>query len=216
MYSNEMWKCVPGYNGFYEVSSMGRVRKVVDLEKEGDDRYEYLRISQSKSDTTHCNSSKYCYVNFGGKTFGIHRLVAEVFLPNPNNKRVVNHIDGNKGNNMLSNLEWATQAENGEHAVSLGIHSASKIVRCIDDGLLFSSFLSASAYYMIPAIVIQQCCKDNVTCFGKEFKQLTFDEVAEGEEMLYIAGSKLHELSRCCKSPEEVRNHFTRTLKETI
>ena len=51
----------------------------------------------------------------------IHRLVAEAFIPNPHNKATVNHIDGNKMNNCVSNLEWATQSENNYHSYQIGL-----------------------------------------------------------------------------------------------
>jgi hypothetical protein len=63
----------------------------------------------------------YPRLTVNGKHFYIHRLVATLFVPNPDNKPCVNHIDGNKCNNHYSNLEWLTQAENNRHAIDTGL-----------------------------------------------------------------------------------------------
>lgn len=68
------------------------------------------------------------YANTMSKKLYVHRLLATAYLPNPENKRTVNHKDGNKTNNVLSNLEWSTDAENIQHAYDMGLnHSPSKV-----------------------------------------------------------------------------------------
>ena len=68
------------------------------------------------------NGKGYLRVSIGGKLQFVHRLVAEKYIPNPENKSQVNHIDGNKLNNSVDNLEWVTNLENRRHAVENDLH----------------------------------------------------------------------------------------------
>lgn len=70
---------------------------------------------------TRLNSAGYESVNIGNRTWLVHRLLAISFIPNPLNLPWVNHKDGNKLNNELSNLEWSTKSENAQHAIMLGL-----------------------------------------------------------------------------------------------
>lgn len=99
----EVWKDIEGYEGLYQVSNLGRVKRVTTgrILKSGKDKKGYLKVVLCK------NNIK------SAKT--IHRLVAQAFIPNNENKPEVNHIDENKTNNMVSNLEWMTAKENSNH-----------------------------------------------------------------------------------------------------
>jgi hypothetical protein len=109
MISSVIWKDVEGYEGLYLVSNDGRVRGTKS-KKELKYNYTYNGYRRVK-----------LYRDAKGKTFMVHRLVANAFIANPQNKAQVNHKDGNKQNNTVGNLEWVTQAENLVHAVKLGL-----------------------------------------------------------------------------------------------
>lgn len=114
----EQWKEIKGNRETYEISSLGNIRT---KDREG------ARSHHVKGHilTQHDNSNGYlrCDINIDGKTKShlIHRLVAEKFIPNPDNKPFVNHIDGNKHNNSVNNLEWCTRSENERHAWKTGL-----------------------------------------------------------------------------------------------
>jgi len=82
-----------------------------------------IKTNTEKACTVYKVGYRYCDLSHKGKItkIAIHRLVALAFIPNPENKRVVNHIDGNKLNNTLTNLEWCTDAENIQHGYDTGL-----------------------------------------------------------------------------------------------
>jgi hypothetical protein len=118
----EMWKRVEGFNR-YEVSTEGRLRggKQKDyIHKGGKDKDGYIQV------ILRCDV-KGIYAR-DRSTKRLHRLIAEAFIPNPDNKKEVNHIDGNKLNNRISNLEWVTTKENIRHAHKIGLfHKANTL-----------------------------------------------------------------------------------------
>ena len=108
---NEIWKDVIGYEGLYQVSNMGRVKSL------NFNREQILRASPNPKGYLHLSLSK----NNRKRTWRVNIIVEKAFIPNPENKPTVNHLNGNKIDNRVENLAWATNAENTEHAVKTGL-----------------------------------------------------------------------------------------------
>lgn len=112
---NEIWKELPILKGCYLVSNLGRIKSIP---RNGTVKYERIIISK-------LNNCGYVIVNLRikgfKKTFYVHRLVAEAFIENNFNKEQINHIDGDKCNNNIFNLEWCTPSENINHAKKNGL-----------------------------------------------------------------------------------------------
>lgn len=122
----EVWKDIEEFDNRYQVSNLGRVRSLYNnkqvMRKEPyilkiiEDRYGYNRVSITLYRKNHLKS--------------IHRLVANCFLEKIENKDQVNHIDGNKKNNSIENLEWCNHLENMQHASLLGLIKGLKGEKC--------------------------------------------------------------------------------------
>lgn len=118
----EIWKDIEEFKGLYQVSNLGRVRSIDRLITYrtgtkrltkgtiltiGQNKLGYQQVSLSKNDKMYSRR--------------VHRLVANAFIKNTKNYKEVNHIDGNKKNNKVENLEWCNRSQNMQHAVRLGL-----------------------------------------------------------------------------------------------
>ena len=105
--TKEVWKTIPGIDEIFTVSNLGRVKKYGELKNKTPDKDGYPRVSV-------------------GKTMRVHRLVALAFIPNPENKKTINHIDGNKDCNCTCNLEWSSMREQNLHSYRTGLRSTNR------------------------------------------------------------------------------------------
>lgn len=170
----EIWKDISGYEGLYQVSNLGRVRSF--------DRY--VRNGTSNRNIKRGKILKPCVTRDGylqlnlikdkkKKVSTIHRLVAKAFIENPENKPCVNHIDGNKQNNNVTNLEWVTYSENTIHAMKIGLKTDPKgrnhYKRAVNQYTLDGKFIrrwesikAVQDKWNLKSIKISSCCRGRI------------------------------------------------------
>lgn len=149
-----MWKDIEGFEGVYQVSEAGEVRSL-DRDVLCADGVIYHRRGKIMKQTVNVGRGNandrrgYCVVNLRkpgfARVYQVHILVAKAFIPNPQNLPTVNHIDGNKRNNHVTNLEWATFAENNTHALRHHLRSprGNQIAQYAADGTFVACYPSA-------------------------------------------------------------------------
>ena len=125
----EIWKPIKGYEGLYEISNYGQVKS---NKREGTKGLLMKPLVVPLNDYYKVKLCK----NGKERKYSIHRLVAETFVPNPNDKPQVNHKNGNKHDNYFENLEWVTCSENLHHAYRTGLRKTRKVVQILDDKII--------------------------------------------------------------------------------
>ena len=166
----EIWQPIPNTKNLYEASSLGNIRSLHN------GKIKILRLCK--------NSRGYLTVYILGKVFNVHRLILKTFKPNTNEKElVVNHIDGNKTNNNLNNLEWCTQKYNILHSKKMGRHHVfsdfereksknkrlnliRKKVLCIETNEIFESISAAAKAKNTYVQSICHCCNKKLNSAG--------------------------------------------------
>lgn len=161
----EVWKDIKGFEGLYQISNYGNIKSLErTFEYKGKNQFgEFKTIKKYKEKIIKqsINGSGYYQVclhkNCKKKNMLVHRLIAEAFIPNPDNKPTINHIDGNTLNNSLDNLEWATMLEQQIHRVYYLGHKSVISDKCREkqiqlhkrkvirsDGIIFDSIKEAA------------------------------------------------------------------------
>ena len=172
---DEVWKDIPGYEGLYQVSNLGRVRsfgRTVMRNTRWGTQHPYhiagrvLKILHSQADYTYVH----LFDEDGTPTnHKVHRLVAQAFVPNPKHLDEVNHIDEDKDNNRADNLEWITHIDNCNHGTRnerVAKH-AKQVEQLTLDGqhvAYYQSAAEAGRQTGIPHSAIYKCCNHGDIC----------------------------------------------------
>ena len=121
MNKTEEWRDIKGYEGIYQVSNLGRVKSLKGWNgKKYISREKILKVSKQEISKTYCRYKVDLIKDGERKNLKVHRLVAEAFIPNPNNYKEVNHKDSNPLNNCVCNLEWCDHKYNIKHSIDEG------------------------------------------------------------------------------------------------
>lgn len=172
----ENWKPVVGYEGYYEVSDLGRVRSVDGIRKSGI-RFNDHIMHKGRILKQNLKKSGYYTVDLSKdnviKTISVHRIVAMAFLPKPVGCDVVNHINCNKKDNRVCNLEWCTAEYNRKHAKDNNRYYSTrkKAVRCKQTQMEFESSYKAAEWlnetvFKNTRQVSNMACKIRSACLG--------------------------------------------------
>lgn len=174
----EIWKEIPDYSGYYAVSNLGRLKRLARAAGIGQGNYarpERIIHPHKIVGKSYLQAG----LTVGGKTrfVAMHRLVGQAFVPNPENKPYINHIDGNGANNAADNLEWVTNSENKLHAcyeLGVGVEPVVAYDKFTgEERLRFPSITKASEWLMSTGLSrdttclsgVVKCCKKKVPSY---------------------------------------------------
>ena len=157
----ERWADIKGFEGLYQISNKGRVKRENKILKLCHNNYGYLHLSLCKENHA--------------KTILVHTLVAKAFIDNPYNYKQINHIDGNKENNSVSNLEWCSQKTNNRHAIKMGLRKARKI-EMLHNGeriMVFENRMEIDTYFgrkLYQDLISRACNGKRKSAYGYQWR----------------------------------------------
>lgn len=162
----EIWKPVVGFEGLFEISNTGKVKRLSRRVNGGHNQETTGRVLKEKIMKPYLYPNGYLAFKIGGKHLSLHRILAEAFIPNPDNKPEVDHIDRNPLNNNLSNLRWSDRVEqNNNRDLSNMVERYSKPVLQYKNGVLvkeWSSIAEAKRNGFADSCICK-CCKGERT-----------------------------------------------------
>lgn len=185
MIMKEIWKDISNFEGMYQVSNKGRVRRLAH--QDAYKRYDTPKIcvrNVKEKILKPAITSDYFEVNLFAKGMSkykrIHRIVAETFIPNPDSLPQVNHIDGDKFNNCVENLEWCTSQSNVRHSMATGlrknpekgVYRGPVRLECIQTQKKYNSIKEASDDLSVSYHYLSECIYKNKSCHGYNFKRI--------------------------------------------
>lgn len=175
----EEWRDIPGYEGLYQASSKGQIRTVegkTTFTARHGERHWKSRIMKGRGDNYATGKRVGLWKDGKCKEFLVSRLVALTFLGTPPDKYTVNHIDGNRMNNAIDNLEWLSRADNIRHGFETGLYSSTqnKVLLINEQTMIeFPSMSEASRFLNRANGYVSDCVarnKDAISSDGKIYK----------------------------------------------
>lgn len=185
----EEWRKTSILPSNIEVSNLGNVRKYVNSTDTV-----AMKINQY---------SGYSSINYESNTYHVHRLIADAFVPNPDNLSSVNHKNGDKTDNRAENLEWVSQSSNFYKNYVKGSDSRKKVY-CKELDKVFGTLQAASFFTLIPQVVLSESIRTETPVYTLSFKYIEGDdELLTDHNVFYVSAETMFEIATHSDSIEK-------------